>query len=695
MPRVRKVNPEGTVRNRPVRIDNANIGDGVSLAPIADALNRTAGTLDRIDQRDFQVEQRLQRMKEVEQAKTDRLKANQADLSYLTAINETLTTGEDAYFNRQGEVAFSTVADVEGALEAKRVEILESLETEEQKQNFDLRSKTRFQRASIDVNKFAAQEKIRWETDLSKARLAAFNETAALNYTDPEQMFLLKGEVESETQKLFANSSEEVRELALRQNVSDLFSNAINQAIINEDIASAKLLRKSYGEELTTDARAKADRAFREIEKQARAELQAELKARVADDTAAYLQGLLPDKPQTRDDFIRAFGREDGVERYASYRQVQDLGRDLAEVPALTPDEINQLIKDREPRQTGEGFAQSSALYNKFTQGVARIEKAKQDDPIVFLQRYGTVKPGVDTPEAVLAEQQRLGVERPRLLANAQVDAIAASFEIDENGRSNAAETMAKLQADFGDQYDVVYRQLGASKKIPPSALIIGAGVAPSTAAALSSIASVSTKDLKALVSDPETVTRDVANALQNARTTFAFQRRGGPAQYTMIAQETERLAFSYAAQGFDDAGKRAAEEIINAKYDFTSTYRVPKAANVELGAVKSGTENILANLKLEETGIPLIEDQRESFSQEQFERLLTDAYFVTDPEEKGLILYAGEDPLPGPDGKAMRYTWEQLSDRASPGWFSGISDSVSSFFDEASEFLDLAEEVL
>lgn len=411
--------------------------------------------------------------------------------------------------------------------------------------------------------------------------------------------------------------------------------------------------------------RRRAEAEIKQAQKALQSELRADLSLRVEDSVAALTQGLAaPDAP-TREEFRGAYGREKGDQRYARFRNYQRLGNDLAQVPGLEPDQVMSLLEKRRP-VPGEGFAEQTKAFNLLTQHIIELEKAKQDDPVRFLSRHSKVD--LEDPEALLEEQRRLGVRKPKLLSNEQANEIVERFEFNEDGGSNAAELVESLAGEYGERWPDLYKQL--SGKIPQAAQVIGMGVEKPVAATLARIAGVSTADLKSGLDSFEAngAKRQVTGALMDVQKTLSYQA-GGPETFGVIRDEAERLAYYYMAQGkgANEAAEKAADEIIMSKYSFAETYRVPTP--IDADTIEEGAGQVLSALTLEDLDIARIPGVSESFNQERFERLKEEAYWVTSPDEDGLVLYHMDSAVPGKNGP-VQFTWDQLAENVDPSWW-------------------------
>ena len=404
-------------------------------------------------------------------------------------------------------------------------------------------------------------------------------------------------------------------------------------------------------EDVRANIRRGAEREIKALQREAEAEaerarvkLRKTLVARVEDSTAAYLQGLPVDNPPTEGDFLDAYG-EEGSERYASFQRLQDLGGDIAAVAIATPEERAVLLSEREP-QVGEGFAETSRNFDTLLKAATALEKAKQNDPVAYInQHFGQI----EDRDALLAEQERLGVEFPRLLTESQAKALASDFfrSSEDDGMLAAAQIEA-LEQEYGEHWPVVFSQL-AESGLPGEALVIGSGVSSDVAETLSRISTVKTDDLKAGL--PRTSGTDVNDTLSDIMQPFqkSMALQGGQRTFSTFYNQAERLAYHYMGQGLnhEKAATRAYEELVGEKYVFEDTYRIPLVSEsgrpYDASRIADGAEKAKEALTPEMIGGAL-GGVSEEFLAERRQDILSNSYWVTNGNETGLILhYRGE----------------------------------------------------
>lgn len=357
--------------------------------------------------------------------------------------------------------------------------------------------------------------------------------------------------------------------------------------------------------------------------------LQQDLKGRVKDATAAYLNGLEPEDAPTRAEFLAAYP-EDGAERYDAFQDYADLGLDMQLIVAMAPDELNEFLQEKTP-EPGEGYADAQQRYEALVKAAVNLDKRKQDDPAAYVNQYGQFD-----PISSLAEQERIGVLRPRVLTNAQADSISSAFWEPE---ADPSALLMGLEEEYGDLWPTIFPELD----LPPAALVISHGVAPSVARTLSQIAPVKTSELRSVLpsGDASLIDAAVQGALAEFHETLTLNP-GGMKTAATVQSETERLAYHYRAMRLpvNEAAERAASETVRDHYTFKDTYRVPIAYDADL--IEDALEDIPVDLSvIERSGV-----FTDEFNDELAQAIWDNANWVTNADETGLQLVHGHSVL-------------------------------------------------
>lgn len=344
---------------------------------------------------------------------------------------------------------------------------------------------------------------------------------------------------------------------------------------------------------------------------------------------------------------------------------------------ALHEDQAKQYANDRPV--VGRGFAEDDQLYRRLATVATGLMKQQQADPAAYAATYSSpvreafaAAQQAGTPEAykayadaTIAEQRRLGVQAPRLLPDAAADQIAAGFNSQVAGGENAATLIEQQQAQWGANFPLIAQQLG--KKLPPEAQVIATGLPKDVAERMASVASLSEAELKKGLD--KGVATNVEAAVQSSMAPFAQSLQGqvgGIETFNTMYQAANKAALSYVRQGMapDKAAQRVVNGMVNDKYEFFGTYRVPKS--LDTAAVKRGASQALESISADDLMLlPGIRGVPDDVNLEQLREAVIDGgQWVPNNDESGLSLTLNGYRLLGKDGKPITRTWDELTEQ-------------------------------
>jgi hypothetical protein len=268
-----------------------------------------------------------------------------------------------------------------------------------------------------------------------------------------------------------------------------------------------------------------------------------------------------------------------------------------------------------------------------------------------------------------LAEQRRLGAERPTLLPEVTVDRIVASFYQQPQGGQNAAKMVQALADQWGNAWPEVYGQMAS--KLPAAAVVIGAGMKEAPAALLAEGAVLTKPEMVKTLPSGDVL--DVARYVREELTPFtatANVQNKGALTANQVYEGTELLALQYVRSGMSPnaAAKRAYQDTVGEKYTFRGTFRVP--AEYDGAQVERGARVALQNLDTIGVRVPPSayalspEDERATY----IRSLKAFSKWVTAVDGKGLVLYnALGGAVLGADGESVKQTWDELMAGGAP----------------------------
>lgn len=645
--------------------------------------------------------QSFQRGAEILAAK-ERQKADTALLmdadNQLTQWQQKAMYSEDGgVYTRKGQNAMDVTNQTLDQFDKTQAEIAKTLTNDQQKARYAQIVNSRRNSLSNDLNRYEYGERQNYYGQVEKAQLETSMQGAALDYQDPAK-------VDQYRQKADAVLASRAERLGLspeaaqaeRLSTNSGMSTAVIQRMLIDSPQKAKSYYESYKDTMTAEDQIRTsngiDQGFRRLEAEARQrqvearQMQAinrmELGSRVQDASAAYSQGLDFQNPPSKVDFAAAYGPEKGAKEYDRFSKVQALAPAIREFATADPQERQQILARFQPGQggtAGEGFKEDSQLYQHLTNVGVGLMKQQQTDPAAYVSKYSpTVQRAFataqqdGTPEAyqayartTLAEQQRLGVKQPKLLPDAAADQLVANFNTQLNGGENAATMIEDQQKLWGKDFPSVLQQVG--NKLPAEAQVIATGLPKDVAERMASVASIKDSDLNAGLQkgQKDTITQSVSAAMAPFAQSLQGQS-GGINTYNTMYQAAARTATSYVLQGMDPdkAATKVVNGMLNDKYDFFGTYRVPKTQDTE--AVSRGATQSMRQIKPDELmPLPGFAGVTEEENRRQLhEALQSSGQWVPNEDESGLSLTLNGYRVRGADGRPITRSWADLQQK-------------------------------
>ncbi|WP_237614134.1 hypothetical protein [Pseudomonas fluorescens] len=627
-----------------------------------------------------------------EREKADTAMLMDAD-NQLTKWQQQNMYGEGGVYSRKGKNALDITNQTLEQFEQAQADIAKNLTNDAQKARYAQIVASRRNSLSNDLNRYEYNERQNYYGQVEKGQLETSMQGAALEYQDPAK-------VQQYRQKIDAVLASRAERLGLspeaaqaeRLETNSSMSTAVIQRMLVDSPQKAKSYFESLKDTMTAEDQIRAssgiDQGFRRLEAEARQrkiearQIQAinrmELSSRVQDASAAYSQGLDFDNPPTIADFKAAYG-DKAQEEYKSFTKIQEVAPAIREFATASPEEREQILTKFQPGKGGiatEGFKEDSQLYQHLTGVAVGLLKQQQTDPAGYVTKYSPIVRQAfaaaqeeGTPEAyqayataTMAEQRRLGVAQPQLLPKEAADQLAANFNQQINGGESAAALIEQQAQLWGKDFPTVLQQVG--KKLPAEAQVIATGLPKDIAERMASVASIPNKDLDIGLQKGQK--DEISQNIQAAMAPFAESLQGqvgSASTYSTMYKAALRTATSYVLQGESpkDAARRVVDGMVNDKYDFFGTYRVPKT--LDTGAVSRGAERALQTIKPEELmvlpGIQGVTDEQNA--KQLYEALQSSGQWVPTNDESGLALTLNGYQLMGKDGKPIIRTWDQL----------------------------------
>ncbi|HHS7808264.1 TPA: hypothetical protein ACTQYX_000748 [Pseudomonas putida] len=628
-----------------------------------------------------------------EREKADTAMLMEADNQLTQWQQKAMYDENGGVFTRKGKNALDVTNQTLDQFDQTQAEIAKNLTTDAQRARYAQIVSSRRNSLSNDLNRYEYGERQNYYGEVEKGQLETSMQGAALEYQDPAKVDAYRQKIDA----VLASRAERLGlspEAAQAERLSTVsgMSTAVIQRMLVDSPQKAKGYFESYKDQMTAEDQIRAsngiDQGFRRLEAEARQrqvearQMQAisrmELSGRVQDASAAYSQGLDFDNPPSYADFKAAYG-DKADDQYKSFVKIQAVAPAIREFATATPEERQEILSKFQPAKdgtAGEGFKEDSQLYQHLTSVGVGLLKQQQTDPAAYVTKYSPVVQRAfanaqqdGTPEAylvyattTLAEQQRLGVAQPKLLPDAAADQFAAQFNQQVNGGENAA-TLIEQQAQlWGPNFSAVLQQVG--NKLPAEAQVIATGLPKDIAERMASVAPLKDKELSAGLQKGQQ--DEIGQSVQQAMLPFAESlqgQAGGISTFSTMYKAAVRTATSYVLQGESpkDAAQKVVDGMVNEKYDFFGTYRVPKT--LDTTAVSRGAEKALSSIKPDEL-MPLPGFKgvtAEQNASQLHDALLSSGQWVPTNDESGLSLTLNGYRVRGKDGKPIVRTWSEL----------------------------------
>jgi hypothetical protein len=457
-----------------------------------------------------------------------------------------------------------------------------------------------------------------------------------------------------------------------------------------------------------------AKERIREQATRARLELQNSQQARQAakqqqadfyGDTVAKLgDGLnvpLSQRP-TKESLIAAFGEYEGNQKYEELQIVATAAPDVARLKTATSDEAASILTRYTPDASSSDYAFRSKVHDSLVTSFKAIQAERNANPATFLMQNSPVvqasyaqlqaaQQGGD-PAAITAkgsafvtlmetEQARLGVpvKSRAILPRSAVTAISDEFaaHMAKGDVRGAVGVMRSALAPFGDGGAKIIPQLGKDQGMVGRMAL--EGIDERTIETYAAAAAMGDKELESAVGSGNW--NKVRTA---ARVELAALDVTGSTEWPAYYDATVKLAAGKLRQmgaggSPEEATRQAAAELVNDRYAFAGSYRVPKAdimgRTINTDAVRDGAVQTLNGLTIHDfspTDAHPPGVSADEFKALRLARIQRTGKWVNNGDETGLILGYTDDagrvvPVLDPKGKPIVRTWSQLTTHPRP----------------------------
>jgi len=443
---------------------------------------------------------------------------------------------------------------------------------------------------------------------------------------------------------------------------------------------------------LPPDQKLEVMAAARTLANQATATGRFTMDERVTDTRAAFrTTGDAPNAP-TAGELVAVYGQERGPRLYEELQAEKRFGQVAQQVWNMSPQERVNLLAANQPDPKQPGYAEGLKRVDDLQRIMQQADRQRDHDPAAYAATrspiakaaFETLNKAIESKDpvaaktaadryaiATLAEQRRLGAANPQILTKGMADAMIMGFNSQEEGGQNAAQLVRAASETWGKHWNAVYDQV--SEKLPPGALVIGAGMHGAPAELMARVTRMKREDLiKGLqTNDVKGVTDALPAIMAPLRETLAKQ--GDISTFSTYFRETEKLALHYVSEGKSpaNAAQQAFSEVAGERYDFQPTYRVPRMHEnvpVDIPAVKRGAAAVIPsidtllnvdNLMIPTSGMGLPVG---ATTAAYVSALKNQAYWATSQYEDGLTLMANGAQVTDKNRNPVTVSWDELA---------------------------------
>lgn len=388
------------------------------------------------------------------------------------------------------------------------------------------------------------------------------------------------------------------------------------------------------------------------------------------DDYVAFL-GSGQDDPEMAARFspenVNAVFGEKGAEVNEKISDARQFGLDLNQVKTASPEELRGIIDRSKPDSPGE-FRREAKQFDILVSAINARNKAIADDPALytvqnspiaqkafnnFAEAFQSGDPGVllqaakEYSAVSRAQQEELGVypQGVQLLPKSFEDQIAKQLNDFSQGGEAVALQIDSLKQSFGSEWQTIQRQLQQNKKMGSGLRVMAGMDFGPEMVRLGEALAIPQKDYKEVIGEDnfKDIQTDVADELEDFQNTLRGQP-GAEQAFIQHKKAIESLAMKYISDGLyddtDDAIEQARADVLDSRFAFIDTYRVPVKFNPD--KVEEGVSEAIDAIK---TG--------------SFDIFIPESSAVLNPEDRKEVYLSALRPVPitEPNGNGIMFT--------------------------------------
>ncbi len=370
----------------------------------------------------------------------------------------------------------------------------------------------------------------------------------------------------------------------------------------------------------------------------------------------------------TEDNLKAVYGEQQGSELYKQIQDVNSFADNYQKVQFASADELGSLLESE--MVTGpEDFRTQASQQSTMVKAVNERNKQLTADPAKYALQSDNVKnsfevytqtgDGKQFAATTIAEQKRLGVpgDFVSVLSKPQADQMVSQYQ---QGDESAAEFVQTLRDQFGDYFPTVMRDLTAAGLSPNAATV---AVLPSDSRGSTYLAQADKEGYKAIKEtlnpdDYKSITDSVMDELGDFdSTSYSVGTRN------QVKQSTELLAMKYLSSGVydnpSDAVEAAANDVVNSRYEYQDTYRVPVERDAYM--IETGVDRLIPSVIEMDLLPPRSATLPPDVALESYKSSLKPKA-ITLNDDSGVVMYDNQnEPILDSNGNLIIYTWDEL----------------------------------
>lgn len=621
-----------------------------------------------------------------ERQKADRAAFMEADTATSELNTRLLLDPEKGARTRQGKDAIGSTDEYLKQFDEESTRISNGLKNDRQKTAYNESRMRRREQLSADLNAHELRERESYYEQTRKAYEQSAYDTAITHHSNPKAIEAEVANIEASVRST-PGLDDETKSALITEKRSNVYAGVIDRYLANDEIAAAEQYYKGVKERIGGNALTQIEANIRAAKNRAESRrdselaiLRQELSDELSDVDAAFKSRIpitsIPSETRT----VQLLGEQRGRRVYKEALAKQQASIRIAELDNMDTEGLVKADQQYKPT-TQKDAATNAEVYSTVGRAVADIMTERSKDPVGYLQarnpavsaayqRFNENPNDATRAEylsALQGNKERLGIAGNEILSKAEESAVVDRMTKQTDSIS-LVNSIASEQARWGADFGRVFQQVG--KDLPDTAYLIP-NVSEKAANILATVSQQSNDELKKTLGDMpiKDVEDRIARELGELRQSFPIE--GAPA-YSKIESATTKLAIGFVAQGMSPKNAiRAAVDEVTRNHAFTKfrdhVYRIPAydetGRPLDSRAVEIGAMEYLRTFQAGENLIPKGSLSGMHVEVERLtEKIKRDGYWVTAPDESGLVLFLDYQPVGDPP---ISYSWEQLKDVA------------------------------